>query len=104
MKIYIVGHLGMVESAIWPYFEKNKEGVKLIGRNSKELDLTNQNAVYDFIASEQPDLVINAAAYVGGILANNDFPYQFLMESDIKLNKKDIDLLKSDYIVLKQEE
>ncbi len=53
----------------------------VVGRTSKELDLRNQQAIYDFYASEKPVVVINAAAKVGGILANNDFPYQFLMEN-----------------------
>ena len=53
----------------------------LIGKTSKELDLRNQQAVLDFYNQEQPEVVIDAAAKVGGILANNDFPYQFLMEN-----------------------
>ena len=81
MKIYIAGHRGMVGSAIWRYFESSNQEVKLLGRSSKELDLRNQAAVEDFIASEKPDVIIDAAARVGGILANNDYPYQFLMEN-----------------------
>jgi len=81
MKIYIAGHRGMVGSAIWRHFENSAENIELIGRSSKELDLRNQQAVSDFIADEKPDVIIDAAARVGGILANNDFPYQFLMEN-----------------------
>ncbi|WP_421754402.1 GDP-L-fucose synthase family protein [Croceimicrobium sp.] len=81
MKIYIAGHRGMVGSAIWRHFENSAENIELIGRSSKELDLRNQQAVSDFIATEKPDVIIDAAARVGGILANNDFPYQFLMEN-----------------------
>ncbi len=81
MKIYIAGHRGMVGSAIWRHFESSNEETELIGRTSKELDLRNQVAVADFIASEKPDVIIDAAARVGGILANNDYPYQFLMEN-----------------------
>jgi GDP-L-fucose synthase len=53
----------------------------LIGASSKELDLRNQQAVKDFMAAEKPEVIIDAAAKVGGILANNDFPYQFIMEN-----------------------
>ncbi len=78
MKIYIAGHRGMVGSAIWRALEKDHE---LIGLSSKELDLKQQTKVEDFISSEKPDVIIDAAARVGGILANNNFPYQFLMEN-----------------------
>ena len=53
----------------------------LIGRSSNELDLRNQNDVIDFINFEKPDVIINAAAKVGGILANDKFPYNFLMDN-----------------------
>ena len=79
-KIYIAGHNGMVGSAIWRALEK-KGYNNLIGKSSKELDLRNQQAVINFYKKEQPEVVIDAAAKVGGILANNDFPYQFLMEN-----------------------
>ena len=79
-KIYIAGHKGMVGSAVWRALV-SKGYSNLIGKTSKEIDLTNQQAVFDFYKKEQPELVINAAAKVGGILANNDFPYQFLMEN-----------------------
>jgi GDP-L-fucose synthase len=79
-KIYIAGHRGMVGSAVWRGLEK-KGYTNLIGRSSNELDLRNQEAVKDFYATEKPAVVIDAAAKVGGILANNDFPYQFLMEN-----------------------
>jgi len=79
-KIYIAGHKGMVGSAIWRVLEERGYS-NLIGKTSKELDLRNQEAVYDFYASEKPEVVIDAAARVGGILANNDYPYQFIMEN-----------------------
>ena len=78
-KIYIAGHRGMVGSAIWRLLEQ--KGYNLIGRSSKELDLKNQNKVQDFFKTQRPDVVIDAAAKVGGILANNDYPYPFLMEN-----------------------
>ncbi|AWG21422.1 GDP-fucose synthetase [Flavobacterium faecale] len=79
-KIYIAGHRGMVGSAIWRTLSA-KGYDNLIGRTSAELDLKNQQAVIDFLTTEKPEIIIDAAAKVGGILANNDFPYQFLMEN-----------------------
>ena len=79
-KIYIAGHRGMVGSAVWRALEK-KGYTNLIGKSSKELDLRDQQSVLDFYKQEKPAVVIDAAARVGGILANNDFPYQFLMEN-----------------------
>lgn len=80
MKIYIAGHKGMVGSAIWRALSAAGYS-NLVGKSSKELDLRNQNAVNQFFESVKPDVVIDAAARVGGILANNDYPYQFLMEN-----------------------
>ncbi|SHO59402.1 GDP-L-fucose synthase family protein [Algoriphagus zhangzhouensis] len=79
-KIYIAGHKGMVGSAIWRALEE-KGYSNLIGKSSKELDLKNQVAVKEFFKNEKPEVVIDAAARVGGILANNTYPYQFLMEN-----------------------
>jgi GDP-L-fucose synthase len=79
-KIYIAGHKGMVGSAVWRALENNGY-TNLLGKTSAELDLRNQQAVNDFYNQEKPDVVIDAAAKVGGILANNDYPYQFLMEN-----------------------
>ena len=70
----------MVGSAIWRALEA-KGFTNLIGRTSSELDLRNQQAVSDFFQTEKPEVVIDAAARVGGILANNEYPYQFLMEN-----------------------
>ena len=86
-KIYIAGHRGMVGSAM--HRKLIKEGfTNIVVRTSAELDLTNQQAVADFFASEKPEYVFLAAAKVGGIVANNtyraDFIYQNLMiESNI---------------------
>jgi len=79
-KIYIAGHRGMVGSAVWRAL-KQKGYTNLLGKSSSELDLRNQQAVIHFYATEKPEVVIDAAAKVGGILANNDYPYQFLMEN-----------------------
>jgi len=79
-KIYIAGHRGMVGSAVWRVLE-SKGYSNLIGKTSTELDLRNQQAVLDFYNQEKPEVVIDAAAKVGGILANNDLPYPFLMEN-----------------------
>ena len=79
-QIYIPGHKGMVGSAVWRALEKAGY-TNLIGKTSSEIDLRNQAEVNNFIATEKPDVIIDAAARVGGILANNDFPYQFLMEN-----------------------
>ena len=51
----------------------------LIGVTSKEVDLKDQEAVKCFLAQENPDVIIDAVVKVGGILANNNFPFQFLM-------------------------
>jgi GDP-L-fucose synthase len=79
-KIYIAGHRGMVGSAIWCALEA-KGFNNLIGKTSSELDLRNQAAVEEFFNIERPDVIIDAAARVGGILANNNYPYTFLMEN-----------------------
>jgi GDP-L-fucose synthase len=86
-KIYIAGHKGMVGSSM--HRKLLKEGyTNIVVRTSKELDLTNQQAVADFFAKEKPNYVMLAAARVGGIIANNtyraDFIYQnLMMESNI---------------------
>lgn len=79
-KIYVAGHRGMVGSAICRKLEK--EGFQhVLKMSSKELDLRNQSEVLDFFRTNNPDIVIDAAARVGGIMANNSYPYQFLMEN-----------------------
>jgi len=79
-KIFIAGHKGMVGLAIWRALEA-KGYLNLIGKTSKELDLRKQQDVCDFFKREKPAVVIDAAARVGGILANKDYPYQFLMDN-----------------------
>jgi GDP-L-fucose synthase len=79
-KIYIAGHKGMVGSSIWRNLTANGF-TNLIGKTSSELDLKDQKSVLFFFDDEKPEVVIDAAAKVGGILANNEFPYQFLMDN-----------------------
>ncbi len=79
-KIYIAGHNGMVGSAIWR--KLTSLGYQnLVGKSSKELDLRNQQAVQDFFKKENPDIVILAAARVGGIEANRTNQAQFIYDN-----------------------
>ncbi|MBU3714186.1 MAG: GDP-L-fucose synthase [Ferruginibacter sp.] len=80
IKIFVAGHNGMVGSAIVKKL-KSKEYNNIILRSSKELDLRNQQVVNQFFEAEKPNVVFDAAARVGGILANNNYPYQFLMDN-----------------------
>ena len=79
-KIYIAGHRGMVGSACWRALIAAGY-TNLVGRTSKELDLRDQKAVEDFIKTEKPVAIIDSAARVGGILANDTYPYEFLMDN-----------------------
>ena len=80
LKIYVAGHKGMVGSAILRKLKK--EGFKnIITRNSFDLDLRIQSKVEAFINNKKPELIIDAAAVVGGIWANNNAPYKFLMDN-----------------------
>ncbi len=84
MKIYIAGHRGMVGGAIMRQLQARKdtqEPLSLITRTHADLDLTNQKAVQDFMEAERPDVVILAAAKVGGIHANNTYPADFIYEN-----------------------
>ena len=81
-KIYVAGHNGMVGSAIVRQLQTKESGNKqLITCNHKELDLTNQQKVNDFISSEKPDQIYLAAAKVGGIYANNSYPADFIYQN-----------------------
>lgn len=93
-KIYIAGHKGMVGSACWRLLEK--KGYKnLIGKSSKELDLKDQQATAKFFKEEKPEVVIDAAAKVGGIWANSQYPYEFLMDNMLIQNNLISSSLKS---------
>jgi len=76
-KVFVAGHRGMVGSAIVRQLEKCKD-IELVVRTRKELDLTNQQAVHDFFKTEKIDQVYMAAAKVGGIVANNTYPAEFI--------------------------
>lgn len=77
---YIAGHRGLVGSAIWRKLER--EGFSnLHGRPSSELDLMDRHAVFTYFAQTQPRYVVLAAAKVGGILANNTYPVDFLSQN-----------------------
>src|ERR1043166_8149471 len=79
-RIYVVGHRGLVGSAIWR--ELIRQGhAHLIGRSHSELDLLDQTAVEQFYQQERPEYVFVAAAKVGGILANDQQPAAFLYEN-----------------------
>lgn len=81
-KIYVAGHRGMVGSAIVrTLMAQGQPQDSIITRTHTELDLTNQQGVRDFFASEQPDQVYLAAAKVGGIHANNTYPADFIYQN-----------------------
>ena len=79
-KIFIAGHLGMVGSACMRLL-KQEGYTNVICKTRSELDLTKQEQVDAFFKIEKPDIVIDAAAKVGGILANDTYPYEFLMDN-----------------------
>ena len=79
-KIYLAGHDGMVGSAILRKLKEN-DFQQIIHRTKDELDLRNQTDVYNWIRDEKPKVVIIAAAKVGGILANDRYPYDFLHDN-----------------------
>ncbi len=87
--IYVAGHRGLVGSAIWRLLES--EGFdNLIGFSSAELDLRDRGAVFDAFAEMRPRHVVLAAAKVGGILANDTYPVEFLSENlQIQVNVMD---------------
>ncbi len=76
MAIFVAGHNGMVGSAITRLLQA--QGEDLLLRSRAELDLTDQASVRDFMQIEKPEVVILAAAKVGGIHANNTFPGEFI--------------------------
>jgi GDP-L-fucose synthase len=79
-RVYVAGHCGLVGSAIWRELER--QGFKnLIGQTRPQLDLLDAAAVGDFYKRTRPEFVFVAAAKVGGILANNNYPADFLFQN-----------------------
>ena len=79
-KIFVAGHRGMVGSAVLRRLEAQGFG-NIVTRARLQLDLTDESAVAKFFAEERPGVVVVAAAKVGGIKANNDYPVEFLLEN-----------------------
>jgi len=80
-KIFVTGHRGMVGSALVRAFKKQSSDNQLLLSGREELDLLDQTSVEKFIERERPDTVINAAAKVGGIHANNTYPADFIYQN-----------------------
>jgi GDP-L-fucose synthase len=79
-KIFVAGHRGMVGSALVRRLEAERF-TNLLTRDRSHLDLSDESVVAKFFAEARPDIVILAAANVGGIKANNDFPVEFLLDN-----------------------
>lgn len=80
IKVYVAGHNGMVGSAIVRQLT-NQNNIEIITRSRTQLDLTNQKAVLEFFQTEKIEQVYLAAAKVGGIVANNTYPADFIYEN-----------------------
>ena len=88
-KIYIAGHRGLAGSAIWRHLE-SQGYTNLIGATSSELDLRDRASVFAFLEKHRPDVVVDAAARVGGIHANDTFSADFLSDNlQIQVNIMD---------------
>jgi GDP-L-fucose synthase len=79
-RVYVAGHRGMVGSAVWRALEAAGYS-DLVGWSSSEVDLTDRDAAMDAVTSAQPDVVVVAAAKVGGIMANATYPVEFLADN-----------------------
>ena len=80
-KIFISGHKGMVGSSLFNFLKIEKNFKNIIVRSREDLDLTNFHKVDLFIKKNKPDIIINRAGLVGGIMANNNYPVQFLVDN-----------------------
>jgi GDP-L-fucose synthase len=80
VKVYVAGHNGLVGSAIVRALEAAGAG-EIVGWRSSELDLRDREATHDAILEAKPDIVIDAAAKVGGIMANSTYPVEFLRDN-----------------------
>lgn len=84
--VYVAGHGGLAGSAVWRELER-RGFTNLIGRRSAELDLRDREATFEFFARTRPEVVVDAAAHVGGIIANSTYPVEFLSDNlRIQLN------------------
>ena len=107
-KIFIAGHKGMVGSSLLNFLKIEKKFKNIIVSDRKKLNLTDSKKVDLFIKKNKPDVIINCAGLVGGIMANNNYPVQFLaenikmqfnlIESAVNYNVKDIIFLGSSCI------
>ena len=79
-KVFVAGHKGMVGSALCRLLKKDSR-FDLLTISRRKLNLLSQNSVHDFLKKERPDVVIQAAARVGGIYANDIYPAQFIYEN-----------------------
>ncbi|WP_068426666.1 GDP-L-fucose synthase family protein [Piscicoccus intestinalis] len=87
--VYVAGHRGLVGSAVWRHLEA-AGFTNLVGASSSEVDLRDRAATTDYLRTTRPDVVIDAAARVGGILANSTYPAEFLSDNlRIQLNLMD---------------
>lgn len=87
--IYVAGHRGLAGSAIWRHLEEQGY-TNLVGFSSKEVDLTDRKKVFDTLSAIRPDIIIDAAAKVGGIHANDTYPAEFLSQNiQIQVNLMD---------------
>ena len=77
---YVAGHRGLVGSAIWRHLGAHGF-TNLVGRTSAELDLKNRDAVFSYLDETKPRYLVLAAAKVGGILANDTYPVDFLSDN-----------------------
>lgn len=88
-RVYVAGHRGLVGGAIWRHLQAHGF-TNLVGASSAELDLRDRQAVFNFFADTKPAIVIDAAARVGGIQANNTYPAEFLSDNlQIQVNVMD---------------
>lgn len=79
-RVYVAGHHGLAGSAIWRALE-HAGFTDLVGARSSEVDLTDRAAAFDHLLSTRPEVVVLAAARVGGIVANDTYPAEFLSEN-----------------------
>ena len=79
-RVFVAGHRGLVGSAVWRHLS-TQGFTNLIGMSSRDLDLRNRTGVFDFFENTRPEVVVDAAARVGGIHANNTYPAEFLSDN-----------------------